>query len=198
MFGRSAKEVSTGSTATNAGEESAGTKGRPTPSRRDAEEARKQQLRVPKGKTKEAKAARREREQSDRERSRRGMMAGDERHLPSRDRGPARAMARDFVDGRFTLAEYFIFIAVLVLVLGFIPDRGIQSMVSLAFFAITAVIIIDAAVLLTLLNRKARREFIESNDRKGLTLYAAMRSIQLRRLRLPPPRVKRNGQPIIR
>ena len=32
------------------------------------------------------------------------MMAGDERYLPARDKGPARAFTRDFVDSRFTVA----------------------------------------------------------------------------------------------
>lgn len=195
MFGRRTQDEPQG-TATP-GEPTTG-KGRPTPSRREAEEARKQQLKVPKGNTKEAKAARREREQAERARARAGMLAGDERYLPARDRGPAKAMARDFVDGRFTLAEYFIFIAILVLVLGFIPDRGIQSMVSIGFFAVTAIIVVDAVVLLVMLNRRARREFPDAKDRKGLSLYAGMRAIQLRRLRLPPPRVHRNGTPIVR
>lgn len=199
MFGRNAKDAQSVDQSSTSNEAAGpGAKGRPTPSRREAEEARKQQLRAPKGTSKEAKKARREREQSDRQRARQGMLAGDERYLPVRDRGPAKAMARDFVDGRFTLAEYFIFIAVLVLVLGFIPDRGIQSMVSIAFFAITAVIAVDAAVLLFMLRKRARREFPDAKDRKGLSLYAAMRSIQLRRLRLPPPRVRRNGEPIVR
>lgn len=196
MFGR--RDEKQAAAPSEAGQAPAGAKGRPTPSRREAEEARKQQLKAPKGNTKEAKAARREREQADRARARAGMLAGDERYLPARDRGPAKAMARDFVDGRFTLAEYFIFIAILVLVLGFIPDRGIQSLVSIGFFAITAVIVVDAVVLLIMLNRRARREFPEARDRKGLSLYAGMRAIQLRRLRLPPPRVHRNGTPIVR
>lgn len=194
MFGRSKDQQPA---AGAAAEEGPG-KGRPTPSRREAEEARKAQLRAPKGNTKEAKAARREREQAERERARRGMMAGDERYMPARDRGPARAMARDFVDGRFTIAEYFIFIAVLVLVLGFIPNRAVQSYVSIGFFALTAIIIVDAVVLLIMLNAKARKQFPDRKDRKGLSLYAAMRAIQLRRLRLPPPRVKRNGEPVLR
>lgn len=196
MFGR--RDEKQAAAPSEASQAHPGAKGRPTPSRREAEEARKQQLKAPKGNTKEAKAARREREQAEKARARAGMLAGDERYLPARDRGPAKAMARDFVDGRFTLAEYFIFIAILVLVLGFIPDRGIQSLVSIGFFAITAVIVVDAVVLLIMLNRRARREFPEARDRKGLSLYAGMRAIQLRRLRLPPPRVHRNGTPIIR
>jgi hypothetical protein len=89
---------------------SAAGKGRPTPSRREAEQARKQQLKIPKD-PKAARKASRERDRSARDRQRQGMMAGDERYLPAADRGPARAFTRDFVDSRITIAEFFIFIA---------------------------------------------------------------------------------------
>lgn len=194
MFGRRSTEPSDADLGTG---EALGTgKGRPTPSRREAEQARKQQLRTPKGNSKEARKARREREMADRERSRKAMLAGDERYMPARDRGPARRMARDFVDGRLTIAEFFIVIAILVLVLGFIPNPLVQTWVSIGFFAITAAIIVDTTVLLVTLSMRAKREFPEKADRKGLLLYAAMRTLQLRRLRLPPPRVRRGGAPV--
>lgn len=170
-------------------------KGRPTPSRREAEAARKQNLKIPKD-PKEAKKAARERERSDRSSARAAMMAGDERYLPARDKGAARAFTRDFVDSRFTLAEFFIFVAIGVLVLGFVRNPAIQSFVSIAFFAFTAVLAVDTAVLLITLNRRARAAFPDAADRKGVTLYAALRTLQLRRLRLPPPRVRRGGAPI--
>jgi len=170
-------------------------KGRPTPSRRDAESARKQQLKIPKD-PKAARKAARERERDDRNRSRAAMMAGDERYLPTRDKGPARAFTRDFVDARFTLAEYFIFMAVAVLLLGFVRNPAVQSFVSLGFFAGTALIAVDTIVLLVMLNRKAKLQFPDTSERKGITLYAALRTLQLRRLRLPPPRVKRGGAPM--
>jgi hypothetical protein len=170
-------------------------KGRPTPSRKEAEAARKQQLRIPKD-PKAAKKAARERDRDERARARAGMMAGDERYLPARDRGPARAFTRDFVDSRFTVAEFFIFVAVAVLVLGFVRNAAIQSFVSIAFFAFTAVIVIDTAILVFMLNRKAKERFPDKKDRKGLTMYALLRTLQLRRLRLPPPRVRRGGAPL--
>jgi hypothetical protein len=170
-------------------------KGRPTPSRREAEAARKQQIKIPKD-PKAAKKAARERDREERARSRAAMMAGDERYLPARDKGPARAFARDFVDSRFTVAEFFIFVAVAVLVLGFIRNQAIQSFVSIAFFAFSAVIAVDTAVLLVTLNRRAKAQFPAKADRKGITLYAALRTLQLRRLRLPPPRVRRGGAPM--
>jgi len=169
-------------------------KGRPTPSRREAEEARKNQLKIPKD-PKAARKAARERDRTARERQRQGMRTGDERYLPARDRGPAKSFTRDFVDARVTVAEYFIFIAIGVLVMGFIPNRMIVAWVNIAFYAVTALILVDTAVLLFVLNRRARAAFPDAKDRKGIMLYAAIRALQIRRLRLPPPRVKRGGAP---
>ena len=170
-------------------------KGRPTPTRKEAEAARKSQLKIPKD-PKEAKKAARERDREERTRSRAAMMAGDERYLPARDKGPARGFTRDFVDSRFTIAEFFIFIAIAVLALGFIRNQAMQTIVSMAFFGFTALIVVDTAVLLFQLNRRARAAFPDAKDRKGITLYAALRTLQLRRLRLPPPRVRRGGAPM--
>lgn len=170
-------------------------KGRPTPSRRDAEAARKQQLKIPKD-PKAARKAARERERAERGRNRAAMMAGDDRYLPNRDKGPARAFTRDFVDSRFTLAEFFIFVAVGVLALGFIRNPAVQSFVSLAFFAFAAVLAVDTSVLLFTLNRRAKAAFPEAKDRRGILMYGLLRTLQLRRLRLPPPKVRRGGAPV--
>ena len=192
MFGRKAQQPQPQS-VTDESHDGTG-KGRPTPSRREAEAARKQTLKIPKD-PKAAKAASRERSREARQRQRQGMLAGDPRYLPARDQGPGRAFARDFVDSRFTLSETFIFVAVLVLVLGFIRNPVIQQWVSILFFAFTAVIVVDMAILIITLNRRARAQFPDPKDRKGLGLYAALRAMQIRRLRVPPPRVKIGGAP---
>lgn len=175
-------------------------KGRATPSRKEAEAARKQGLRASgRGRgSKDGKKAAREAEREARARQRAGMMMGDERYMPARDRGANRRFVRDFVDARITVAEYFIFIAIAVLLLGFIQNPALQSFVSLAFFAVTALILIDTAILLIQLNLRAKKEFPNKSDRRGLLLYAVMRALQLRRLRLPPPMVTRGGKPIKR
>ena len=198
MFGRKKSEdVAQAATASPDTDDARAPKGRPTPSRKEAEAARKQQLRIPKD-PKEAKKAARERDREERTRARAGMMAGDERYLPARDRGPAKAFTRDFVDSRFTIAEFFIFVAIAVLALGFIRNPAIQSFVTLAFFLFALIIIVDTGVLLFSLDRKAKAQFPEKADRKGILLYATLRTIQLRRLRLPAPRVRRGGAPIAR
>jgi Flp pilus assembly protein TadB len=195
MFGRKSQPAETAAEQPSPDVDPQTGKGRPTPSRREAEAARKQQLKIPKD-PKEAKKAARERDRDERSRSRAAMMAGDERYLPARDKGPVKAFTRDFVDSRFTLAEFFIFFAIGVLVLGFVRNPTVQSWVSIAFFAFTALIVVDSLVLLIQLNMRAKKQFPDAADRKGITLYASLRTLQLRRLRLPPPRVKRGGAPM--
>jgi hypothetical protein len=200
MFGRKqppAPDATLGGDDSSLPEDPQARKGRPTPSRKEAEAARKQQLRIPKD-PKAAKKAARERERAERGKARAAMMAGDERYLPPRDQGAAKSFTRDFVDSRFTVAEFFIFVAIAVLVLGFIQNPALQSFVSLAFFAFTAVIALDTIILLVTLNRRAAQKFPDKKDRRGITLYAILRALQLRRLRIPPPRVRRGGAPIER
>ena len=192
MFGKKSESDATPSATSH--EETAGGKGRPTPSRKEAEAARKTRAKVPNN-PKEAKKAARDRARQDRERSRQGMMAGDQRYLQARDQGAGKAFTRDFVDGRFSLAEYFIVVAVFVLVLGFVPITAIQFWVTIIFFAFTAIMVIDVIIMVVLLNKAATKALTNPADRKGLTLYAILRVMQFRLLRLPPARVRRGGAP---
>ena len=102
MFGRSKPETQSSDSASN--ESTAPTKGRPTPSRKEAEAARKALL---KGKA----APRSGSSKDDREtrlRQRERMLAGDESALMARDRGPSRRFARNFVDARRNAGELFL------------------------------------------------------------------------------------------
>lgn len=165
-------------------------KGRPTPSRKDAEAARKTTIRAKRG-TKDGKKASREADRMERARQRQGMLAGDPRFLPARDQGPVRAFVRDFVDGRYTVAEYFIFMAVVVLLLGFINNPSIQQLVSVGFFLMATLIVVDTSILIIQLSIRTKKAFPEKSDRRGIILYALMRTLQYRRLRMPKPRVQR-------
>jgi hypothetical protein len=170
-------------------------KGRPTPTRREAEAARRQALKGPT----DPKARRKlEREHARQERlaAREALMAGDERALPPRDAGPVRRYVRDYIDGRRTLAEFFIPVAVVVLVVGLFRNPQIQSIVSLTWFLMLALLVVDMTVLLVRLSGKLKKEFPEPSERKGARFYAAMRALQIRRLRLPPPKVKPGGRPV--
>lgn len=176
-------------------------KGHPTPSRKEAEAQRKQTLKVPSD-PKAARKAARARAAEERNANRAALMAGDERALPPRDAGPVRKYIRDFVDGRFAAAELFMPMAILVLVAGFLPWQSwglpqAQGYVSLLWMAMTLFIVVDTTVLLLRMNAKLKEQWPAKAERKGATFYALMRVLQLRRLRLPPPRVRRNGQPVV-
>lgn len=194
MFSRRGKSSAPAEADTPAAEQSPSGKGRPTPTRKEAELARKQALRAPSN-PRAARRAAREQARKTRSDNRAALVAGDERGLPTRDQGPVRRYVRDFVDSRFTLAEYFIFIALIVLAVGFIPNQTVSSVVSLAWFALIAIIVFDSFIIGYKLNRQLKLAFPDKVERKGALFYAIMRTLQLRRLRLPPPRVKRGQAP---
>ena len=190
MFGIPKKSVDTPAVADPESNSVQSGKGRPTPSRKEAEAARKTTIRA-QSNTKAGKKASREAGRIARARERQGMLAGDPRYLPARDQGPVRAFVRDFVDGRYTVAEYFIFMAVVVLLLGFINNPSIQQLVSVGFFLMATLIVVDTSILIIQLTRRAKKAFPEKSDRRGIILYALMRTLQYRRLRMPKPRVQR-------
>jgi hypothetical protein len=176
-------------------------KGHPTPSRKEAEAQRKQTLKVssdPKAAKKEAKA----RAAQERQASRAALMAGDESALPARDAGPVKRFVRDFIDSRWAAAELFMPLAILVLVVGFLPWRSwglvnAQGYVSMLWLVLTLFILVDTTVLLMRMNREIKKQWPSAAERKGATFYGLMRVLQIRRLRLPPPRLRRGGKPVV-
>ena len=169
-------------------------KGRATPSRKDAEQTRKQALKVP-ANPKAAKKAMKQRERESRAEARAGLMAGDERFLPPRDQGPAKAFTRDFIDKRRRLAEFFVFVAVGILVAGFVGGQA-QGVISLIWFIVTGAVVLEVVWILVRLNRGLKEQWPEKADRKGCLPYATLRQLQIRKLRIPPPRVRPGGAPV--
>ena len=60
------------------------------------------------GTTPEARKASKQRQTEERQRARAGVLAGEEKYLTVRDRGPQRRLARDLVDSRFTVGELMV------------------------------------------------------------------------------------------
>jgi hypothetical protein len=118
-----------------------------------------------------------------------GLRAGDERHYPARDRGPVRRYARDMVDSRRSVAEFFLPLAVLILVLTFIKNPTVQLVGSTLWVVLVVLIVVDSVVLVFRLRRGLNRTLPDESHRGAVT-YALMRSVQIRRMRIPPPRVK--------
>lgn len=182
--------------ATAAGSDAAPTgKGHATPTRKEAEAARKAALKVPSD-PKAAKKAMRERERAARVEARSALVAGDEKKLPARDAGPVRAFARDFVDRRRSVGEIFVPVAVLVLVLGFVRNPVLVAVTYYVWLVMLVLVAADIIWVAVRLNKALKEQWPDKADRKGVTFYASMRSLTLRRLRLPPPKVKAGGAPV--
>jgi hypothetical protein len=174
-------------------------KGRPTPSRREAE-GRKRGPAPPPPRT-QREALRRMRGSKEERRNaaadrRERMLAGDEKYLLARDRGPVKAYVRDLVDSRRHLAGAFMPLALLVIVVILVPSPIVQSYVSLVSMVMLVAIIIEGVLLGRIVNRRVRERFPKASE-SGATLgfYAMTRATQLRRLRVPKPRINR-GDPI--
>jgi Protein of unknown function (DUF3043) len=170
-----------------------GGKGRPTPSRRAAERERRQRVK-PTLSRRDSYRRQRDAARAEREKRRQGMLTGDPRHLPRRDQGPVRAYVRDVVDSRRSIAEFFLVFALGILVASLLPVAAVRAFAFYLWSVMLLVIIVDSFVLAMRL-RKALRERFPEDERKGAVAYGLMRSTQLRRLRLPPPRIK-PGQPV--
>ncbi len=179
-------------------------KGRPTPSRASAQAARRRPL-VP-GNRKEAARTERQRSRESRAKARAGALAGDDRYLPTRDRGPVRRLVRDVVDSRYNIGENLLIIAFVVLIGNLVGtalaagDPAAQATVGIVANAVLLSLVITIVVDGVLLRRRVRaavtdRFGAEAAGEKGLTFYAVMRALQLRRGRTPGVAVARGEAP---
>ena len=183
MFRRTSSEQDSPTTP-----EKVGGKGRPTPSRKEAEAAARARAKVPRTRKEQMAAQRSSRGDTSR-RMREAMKTGDERYLPSRDRGPVRRFIRDFVDSRFSFIELMVPLLVVSMVLGYSGSRSMVQLGNTVLFTTILVIVVDALLLRFRLRRELARRFPEE-PRKGTTFYAVTRSMQMRFLRLPKPQVR--------
>jgi hypothetical protein len=143
------------------------------------------------------------RQAGERARAREGMLRGDDRYLPARDRGPARKVAREWVDSRRTISQYFLPISLVLLVaLWTIPMVGGETGMQVYSYAITILwpgMIVVVALSSFWVARRVKSVAAEKHpdeSLKGVGFYAAMRAMQIRRLRFPPPTLLPGGQPV--
>lgn len=163
-------------------------KGKPTPKRSEAERRRRQPYTAPKDR-KEASRVARDRQRADRSRRMEAVRRGEEWALPPRDRGPGKALARDYVDSKRRVSEYYMYGLLVLLVLLFVPSLIVKTIVPLLVLAAVLVMAFEGIYL----GRKVKSlaaQRLPGESTRGLSLYAAMRALQIRRLRVPKPRVK--------
>ncbi|GAA6525782.1 DUF3043 domain-containing protein [Intrasporangium sp. DVR] len=189
MFGR--KKTLDEDLASQAPAPRPGAKNRPTPKRREQEAANKRPLIITDRKAARGKDKVARREAMAKQRA--GMMAGDDRYLPVRDKGPRRRFIRDSVDARWNIGEFILPVMLLVLLISFVGADWATLVVFVLVYGLILVAIIDALLMWLRTKKKIIAKFGQAE--KGDAFYAVMRAFQMRRTRMPKPAVERGQHP---
>jgi len=161
-------------------------KGRPTPKRSEAE--RRRRYNAP-GDRKEAVRQGRTRDRTARARKTEAMRRGEEWALPAKDKGPVRTLARDFVDSRRRLSEFYMYGLVVLLFLLFLHSPVVQTVLPVLLVVMVLIMVVEGYFVGRRVTNLAEERFPGESTR-GIKMYSAMRALQIRRLRFPKPRVK--------
>nr|WP_221185488.1 DUF3043 domain-containing protein [Flexivirga oryzae] len=166
-------------------------KGRPTPTRKEQEAARRKPL-VP---TDRKAAKRQSRDDARRQRveQREAFARGDEKALPPRDKGPVKGFIRDYVDSRRNFGEILLPLMLIVLVLTVLPNHMLQMIAFFLVWLVVVVGVVDAFLMVRRIKAQIRERF-HTEPPRGTASYAVMRAFQLRSGRRPMPRVKRGDK----
>ena len=168
----------------------AGGKGRPTPKRSVAQGRRTGPPPPPPTTRKEAYKRMRAQQAARRAESRQGMSHRDDGYLPARDRGPARKLVRDIVDSRRNVGNFFLALAVVMLVGTLVPSMAVKNYTSFVAVAYFTLLIVDSFVLGRRIKRTVADRFPgQDHKMKGLVWYGISRSTMIRRWRFPKPEV---------
>ena len=166
-------------------------KGRATPTRKEREAANIKPLVG--SKSKEARASNRIQQRDSRLKARAAMMAGDDKYLLGRDQGPQRKIAREVIDGRYTLIEGLMPLMVVFLVVTSMTPPAANNIITLVMIIALVVVTVEA----TLMHRRIATRIKDklggtTKLQKGTWFYVFTRGMQPRPLRIPKPLPRRN------
>ncbi|WP_291478157.1 DUF3043 domain-containing protein [Corynebacterium sp.] len=188
-------------------------KGRPTPKRNEVERAtgvrrvhydapltpkearqRKKELKnsMSKEEFKEAKRKQREEAAEARRKANERMMAGDPDYLLARDQGKEKLFVRNYVDAHRYLMNYFLPIALVVVVVMILGTRLplIANYLSLFMLVVIVILVIEGLFLARKVNRLVTERFPDNSFGKWtIGFYAFTRATMVRKMRTPAPQV---------
>jgi hypothetical protein len=168
-------------------------KGRPTPTRKEAQAAARERARAGMDKKAAQKQLREKRTAANR-RMREGLKTGEEKYLPARDQGPVRRFVRNWVDSRISVAEFLLPLLLLIMVLQASGSSRLTQLSSQLWAVTILLLLVDTVWIRFRLHRDLKTRFPDESL-KGTTFYALVRMLQLRFMRLPKPTVKIGGKP---
>jgi len=160
-----------------------GKKGRPTPTRKEAEAARRQRVTTSLSK-KEARAAASRHSRAERMKA-----------VNAREAAPEKALMRDYIDARFNLGEFLLPSVVVILAVTLLGSYwpSVTVIAPLAMYLFIFSVFVDASLMWRGFKKVLAARLPKASP-KGLLIYGMTRSTQIRRFRSPAPRIKR-GDP---
>jgi Protein of unknown function (DUF3043) len=163
-------------------------KGRPTPKRSEAE--RQRRFGGAPADRKAAAAQSKTRARAERIRKTEAMRRGEEWALAAKDKGPVKALARDYVDAKRRFSEFYMYGLFLLVILLFFSSHNpvVSSYLPVVLLLMVVVMLIEGLFLGRKLKALAAERYPGESTR-GLRMYAAIRGLQIRKLRFPKPRV---------
>jgi hypothetical protein len=188
-------------------------KGRPTPKRNEVEratgvrrvhydapltpkEARQRRKDVKnsmsKEEFKEAKRKQREEAAEARRKANDRMMAGDPAYLLARDQGKEKLFVRNYVDSHRYLMNYFLPIALVVVVVMILGTRmpAVANYLSLFMLVVIVILVIEGLFLGRKVNRLVNERFPDNSFGKwAIGFYSFTRATMIRKMRTPAPQV---------
>ncbi len=162
-------------------------KGRPTPKRRDAQGRRTGP--VPPPPTTRREAAKRLRAKQAEARAA-GRPERDAPRMLKRDQGPVRALVRDVVDARRNVAVLVIPVVFAFLLASISQNEPVIAVATRLYTLVLLLVVVDSVVLTRVLRRRIAVEHPEEARTRGHVGYGLLRTITIRRFRVPPPRVR--------
>jgi hypothetical protein len=151
-------------------------KGAPTPTRKQAEAARRERLTKQVTKKDAARMQRAERAKS----------------IQARDNTPEKALLRDYVDARRNLGEFLLPGMIVILGASFLYQLlpNVSLIATVFMYVFIFAVLVDSYLMWRGFRRVLAERLPDASSR-GLLMYGMNRSIQIRRFRMPPPRIKR-------
>ena len=159
-------------------------KGAPTPTRKQAEAARRQRVN-PVLTKKEARVHERD--------SRRANQA---KAMAAQDRQPERVLMRDYIDARFNVTEFLLPVWILVFAVVLLGTTRWPLLVEIATFAVWGLLVLAAVDLYVMWRgyKKLLATKVQNASTRGLVMLAINRALSIRPWRAPAPRVKRGAK----
>jgi len=157
-----------------------GKKDRPTPTRKEAEAARRQRMNTTLSK-KQSRAAASRQSRSERMKT-----------ISAREAVPEKVLMRDYIDARFNLGEFLLPSVVVILAVTLLGSYWpvVTLIATMAMYLFILGVFADGYLMWRGFKKVLAKRLPKASP-KGLLMYGMTRSTQIRRFRSPAPRIKR-------